>query len=276
MALLLLETCAVIYGVAAVLGFIQLLGTRLNDVRLPLGALALGAVGHLVAMGARSAELGSFPMANTHDALSLFGFAVAVIALGIAGSRRVPQIAPLAAVIVALVVGAAVLVEPARSVPEQFRSPWLPVHIGLAYLGSAAFVVAGMVAAVYLVQDRRIRAKRPVGAGGGRGGLPALELLDRIGMRLIEVGFPLMTLALLSGSLYGHEVWGAWWKWELRNVLSVMIWALFALLLHFRITIGWRGRKAALLTLVGVAVTLISLVGLNLLGFGHHGQDLPS
>jgi ABC-type transport system involved in cytochrome c biogenesis permease subunit len=85
-----------------------------------------------------------------------------------------------------------------------------------------------------------------------------------------------MTLALLSGALYGREVWGVYWRWELRNVVSVVVWALFAILLHFRITIGWRGRKAALLTLVGVMATLISLVGLGMLGFGHHGQDVTS
>ena len=275
MALLLLKTCAVIYGVAAVLGVIQLLGPRLRDERIGAIALGVGALFHLVAMGARSADLGSFPMANTHDALSLFGFTVAVIAMVMASSNRVPQVAPIAAVMVAIVVSLAVLVEPAHSVPDRFRSPWLPVHIALAFLGNAAFVVAGMVATVYLAKDGRLRQKgsrrRP-----GLGGLPALELLDRMSVRLIELGFPLMTLAIVSGAMYGREVWGTWWKWELRNVLSVMVWVLFALLLHFRITIGWRGRKAALLTVFGVVATLVSLVGLNLLGFGHHGQDLAS
>lgn len=275
MALLLLKACVVIYGVAAVLGFVQVFNSGQEKHRIAVSALVLGVLGHLAVVVTRSLELGSFPMANTHDALSLFGFTLAVTALGIVGSRRVPQVAPLAAAVVTVIVGFAVFIEPAVAVPAPFRSPWLPVHIALAYLGSSAFVVSGMVAGVYLLQDARLRQKRPVG-GPNRSKLPALDLLDRIGMRLIEIGFPLMTLALLSGALYGREVWGTWWKWELRNVLSVMIWGLFALLLHFRLTIGWRGRKAALLTMVGVAVTLISLVGLNLLGFGHHGQDIAS
>ncbi len=274
MALLLLKVCAVVYGVAAVIGVVQLLSPRLKDERLGVIALAVGALGHLVAMGARASDLGTFPMANTHDALSLFGFATAGIALAIASSDRVPQVAPFAAVLVALVVGLAVLVEPAHSVPAGLQSPWLPIHIALAFLGNAAFVVAGMVAIVYLWQERRLKQKRTrknVGTGLHR--LPALELLDRMSVRLIEIGFPLMTLALVSGALYGREVWGEYWKWELRNVVSVIVWALFAVLLHVRITIGWRGRKAAFLTLIGVTATLVSLVGLGLLGFGHHGQD---
>ena len=278
MALLLLKACAVVYGVAAVIGVIQLWSPRLQDERIGTLALGIGAVGHLVALGARAAELGSFPMANTHDALALFGFTIAALALGLAAaSTRVPQVGPIAAVLVAVVVGLSVLVEPAEAVPHGLRSPWLPVHIAFAFLGNAAFVLAGMVSIIYLAQDARLRQKRgrpKVGTGLHR--LPALELLDRMSVRLIEVGFPLMTLALLSGALYGKEVWGTYWKWELRNAVSVSVWALFAVLLHFRITIGWRGRKAALLTLVGVSTMLISLVGLGLLGFGHHGQDYTS
>lgn len=212
-------------------------------------------------------------MANTHDALSLFGFTVAALSLGIVSSTRIPQVLPIASITVAIVVSLSVSVEPADAVPEMLRSPWLPLHIAFAYLGSGAFVVGGMVAIVFLVQDSRIRLKknRRRKSATGLSRLPALELLDRINLRLIELGFPMMTLALLSGVLYGREVWGTWWKWELRNVISVVIWVLFALILHFRITIGWRGRRAALLTLIGVIATLISLVGLNLLGFGHHG-----
>lgn len=278
MALLLLKACGVVYGVAAVIGVIQLLSPRLKDERIGLVALSVGALAHLVALGARAEELRTFPMASLHDALSLFGFATAAIALAIARSGRVPQVGPIAAVLVAVIVGLAATLEPANAVPSGFRSPWLPVHIALAFLGNAAFVVAGIVGLVYLLQERRLKRKRgrPSGSGTGLSRLPALELLDRLSLRLIEVGFPLMTLALISGALYGREVWGEYWRWELRNVVSVMVWGLFAILLHFRITIGWRGRKAALLTLLGVAATLISLVGLGLAGFGHHGQDYHS
>lgn len=278
MALLLLKACAVVYGVAAVIGLVQLLSPRLKDERISAVALTMGGLAHLVALGARANELGSFPMANTHDALSLFGFTLAATALAIASTSRVPQVGPIASVVVAVVVGLSIFVEPAHAVPERLRSPWLPVHIGLAFLGNAAFVVAGMVSIVYLLQENRLKHKRGrlPKPGTGLHRLPALELLDRISVRLIEVGFPLMTLALVSGALYGKEVWGAYWKWELRNAVSVIVWALFAILLHFRITIGWRGRKAAFLTLIGVAATLISLVGLSLLGFGHAGQDYTS
>ena len=274
MALFLLKVCVVLYGVAAMLGVFQLFSPRLKDERISVVALFVGGLAHLVALGARASELSSFPMANTHDALSLFGFSVAGLAIATtATAQRVPQVGPIASVVVTTMVGLAVLVEPAISVPVGLRSPWLPVHIALAFLGNASFVVAGIIAIVYLIQDNRLTSKksRPR-RGTGLHQLPALELLDRASVRLIVVGFPLMTLAIISGMLYGREVWGIYWKWELRNVVSVVVWSLFAVLLHFRVTIGWRGRKAALLTLLGVGATLISVVGFGLLGFGHHGQ----
>lgn len=260
------------------IGFIQLFSPRLKDERIGLVVLVLGVLGHLVAMGVRASELGTFPMANIHDALSLFGFSIASLSIPtLASARRVPQIGPIAALVVMVLVLLAVFIEPATTVPQELRSPWLPVHIALAFVGNASFVVAGMVAGVYLIQDNRLKLKRSrTRVGTGLYQLPALELLDRASMRLIEIGFPLMTLALVSGMLYGREVWGMYWKWELRNVVSVIVWAIFAVLLHFRITIGWRGRKAALLTLVGVSATLLSIVGLGLLGFGHYGQDYTS
>lgn len=272
MAMILLRTCAIVYWVAVGLGLLQLFSPRPRDERVAAGALAMGALIHLMAIGARTAELGSFPMASTHDALSLFGFTLAGFALFIAVASKVPQVGPLGGGLVALVVTLAVLAEPANEVPVRLQSPWLPVHIALAFLGNAAFVVAGTIAMVYLAQEKRLRDKRSPrrNQGTGLNRLPALEVLDRTSLRLIEVGFPLMTLALISGMLYGREVWGYYWRWELRNIVSVLVWALFAVLLHFRITIGWRGRKAASLTVVGVAATLVSIVGLRMLGFYHY------
>lgn len=279
MALLLLKSCAVIYAVAALMGVASLFAKREHLESLSTWALSLGAVGQLWALWSRGSELSSFPMANAHDALSVFGFALAITTFVAATTTRVPQIGPIGSVVVAAVVGIATAIQPAEAVPTELRSAWLPLHIALAFLGNAAFVVAGMVSVIYLIQERRVKRKRSLGRGHGGTGqhkLPALEVLDRMNLRLIVLGLPFMTLALVSGALYGREVWGMYWKWELRNVVSVMVWVLFALLLHFRLTIGWRGRRAAILTLFGVTAALLSIVGLAALGFGHHGMGVAT
>lgn len=273
MALLLLEVAAVFYTVVAVLGLAQLKWPRENGDRMILVGLVVSVFTHALAVGGRTVELGTFPLTDLHDGLSFFGCIAAVFAIGIAWKGGVPQAASIAAVLVSVMVGTAIFVEP-HVAPEHLQSPWLPVHIAFAFMGEAAFAVAGMVSAIYLVQERRLKQKkkRLTKMGTGLHKLPALEILDNVGVRLIQLGFPSMAIGLGAGAVYSKEVTGHYFNWGLLNTVAVLVWVLFALLLHFRITIGWRGRKAAVLTLVGVGATLLALLGLSLAGVGPHGQ----
>jgi cytochrome c-type biogenesis protein CcsB len=277
MPLLILEVAAVFYLLTALVGALQWRWPRpLGDRAVVIG-LGLAASVHAASIAARGLAVSGLPLAHLHDGLSLFGLLAAAIALWVAARRSIPQAATLAAALVGGVVVLAAVIEPPDALPERLRSAWLPLHISLAFLGEAAFAVAGIVALVYLVQERRLKAKKRIAkAGTGVHRLPALELLDLLGVRLVQVGFLAMTLGLVAGAIYGKEVSGLYWTWGLLNIVSVLVWALYALLLHFRITIGWRGKRAAVLTVVGVVATLVAIVGLGLAGVGAHGQDYPS
>jgi cytochrome c-type biogenesis protein CcsB len=278
MALLLLKVCAVFYVLVAVWGIVQLIWPRESGDRLIIVGLSVSVLAHLIALGARAVEIGTFPMANFHDGLSMFGLLAAIISIVIAWKSGVPQVGPLASILVAILVVVAVLVDPAEEVPTALRSGWLPLHIAAAFLGDAAFAVAGIVSLVYLIQERRLKAKKKKlqKIGTGLNKLPALEILDNVCARLIQFGFPMMTLGLVTGAIYQNTLFGTWWQWDPRNTISLMVWILYALLLHFRLTIGWRGKKAAVLTVIGVVVTLIAFVGLGAAGAGAHGKDYLS
>jgi ABC-type transport system involved in cytochrome c biogenesis permease subunit len=97
-----------------------------------------------------------------------------------------------------------------------------------------------------------------------------------VSARLVKWGFPLMTLGVVSGSLYGKEAWGQYWTWDPRLIVSLLVWILYAALLHARLVIGWRGRKAAILTVVGVIATFLAFVGFGLAGVGQHAKDFVS
>lgn len=273
MALLLLEVSAVFYAVVALLGLIQLKWPRASGDRIVLVCLGVAVFAHALAIGGRTVELGTFPLADLHDGLSFFGCLAAIFAIGISWKGGVPQAAAFASLLVAVMVSVAIFVEP-NVAPEHLQSPWLPVHIAFAFMGEAAFAVAGLVAIIYLVQERRLKQKkkRITKMGTGLHKLPALEILDNVGVRLIQLGFPSMAIGLGAGAVYSKQVTGNYFNWGLLNTVAVLVWVLFALLLHFRITIGWRGRKAAVLTLVGVGATLLALLGLSLAGVGPHGQ----
>ena len=263
------------YAIVAVVGLIQLRWPQLVGDRAVITGLGTALVAHALALGLRTAELAQTSELTGQDGLSLFGFLAGVIAVGIA-RKNIPQAAGLAAVLVAAVVAMAVWSASSDQVPVRLRSPWLPLHIATAVLGEASFAVAGLVAAIYLVQERRLKRKKIAKTGTGLQRLPALELLDNVSVRLVILGFLMMTIGLMAGAIYGNEVSGQYWTPGLRNTVSVAVWALFAVLLHFRLTIGWRGRKAALLTLVGVMATVLVMAGLALAGVGAHGSDYVS
>jgi cytochrome c-type biogenesis protein CcsB len=278
MALLLLKVAAVLYLLVTAVGVVQLIRPREAKDRMVLFGLAVAMLFHALAIGGRTVEIEAFPAASMHDAISLFGFIAAVIGAVIAWKGGVPQSGPLTAVLVSVVTWIAVAIQPLDRLPDALRSPWLPVHIAFAFLGDAEIAIAGIVSLVYLVQERSLKHKKKsaLRIGSGIHRLPSLEILDRVSVQLIQWGFPMMTLGIVTGMFYSHEVFGTYWTWDPRNTLALLTWALYAILLQVRLTIGWRGRKLAILTLVGVTVTLVAFVGLGALGIGAHGKEFLS
>lgn len=149
----------------------------------------------------------------------------------------------------------------------RLRSIWLPAHVAPAFLGYAVFSVAFCLSVIYLLQEKQLKAKSK---GGLFRRLPSLEVLDNLNFRFVSWGFALFTVALITGALLAFEIWGSLWSWEPVEVLSSLTWLLYAGILHAR-SVGWRGRKAAALTILGFAVVVASFLGVNLLFPGKHG-----
>jgi cytochrome c-type biogenesis protein CcsB len=88
--------------------------------------------------------------------------------------------------------------------------------------------------------------------------------------KLITLGFPLLTLAIISGSLWAESAWGSYWRWDPREVWSLTTWFIYAIILHARLIAGWRGKRAAILSIVGFLIIIITFFGINLLEKGIH------
>ena len=147
-----------------------------------------------------------------------------------------------------------------RQLPPILQSNWFWFHALLAFFSYAAFAIACGVAVMYLIQQHFLKTKN---FGALFQKLPSLETLDEISYRSLAVGFPLLTIAIISGAIWSEQAMGSYWVWDPKQTWSLITWLIYAALLHGRLTIGWRGKRAALLSILGFIVLLITFIGMK-------------
>ena len=103
-----------------------------------------------------------------------------------------------------------------------------------------------------------------------RSRLKLLQSLDNWSYRIIGLGFPFLTIGIISGGIWANEAWGSYWSWDPKETWALITWLVFATYLHARITKGWEGKKTAILGGLGFFVIWICYLGVNFLGKGLH------
>jgi cytochrome c-type biogenesis protein CcsB len=269
-----LEFTCVAYLVAAVVLAYQLLRPRQQLATVGAVALAGGFLLQSISIGLHFLDAGVTAVTAFHEGLSFFAWLMVGSYLIVGRGQRLDVIGAVVAPIAFAMTLASVILyaEGGGDVPVALRTPWLPVHVTLAFLGNAVFAVAFAISIVYLVQEKGLK-RRSRGAILRK--LPSLEQLDRLNYRCLAWGFPLLSLGILSGGIWALNTSGTFWSWEVREVLSLLTWALYGGLLQFRLAAGLRGRRAATLTIVGFGIVVVSFVSINLLSVpGRHGGGL--
>jgi cytochrome c-type biogenesis protein CcsB len=143
------------------------------------------------------------------------------------------------------------------------QSYWLWLHVSVTLLGEAFFAVAFITSILYIFASAKERQKK--GAE-----LPA-DKLDHISYRCVAVGFPLFTLGgLIFGMIWAYYAWGRYWSWDPKETWSLVTWFVFALYLHTRIVMGWKGRRSALIAIIGFLAAMFTYFGVNYLLAGLH------
>lgn len=238
--------------------------------KLAFGAITAGFIGHTISLVQAAVATGGLPARNLHETLSLAAWAVAGVFILFQTRFRLKVLGIYAAPLIALSMFAVSQV-PNESVqnPGIFQSYWLIGHVVFVLIGQAALALACGLGILYLLQERAIKTKR---RGFFFRRLPSLDLLDAAGYMCIITGFTAMTFGLITGFVYAQHIWGRFWSWDPKEVWSGITWLFYAALLHERLTVGWRGRRAAIMAIVGFGVLLFTFLGVNLLLKGHHGQ----
>jgi cytochrome c-type biogenesis protein CcsB len=180
---------------------------------------------------------------------------------------------PLTGLVVVLLMIAVLLLDiPAGPLVPALHSYWLYIHVTAALLATGAFTVGALTSVLYLYRSRAERAGTESNGLAAR--LPAAEEIDKLAYRVHAFGFPVWTFAaLIAGPIWARYAWGRYWGWDPKEVWAFITWVAYAAYLHARATAGWRGRRAAILALIGFAALLFNFVGINLWGGGLHSYS---
>jgi cytochrome c-type biogenesis protein CcsB len=224
--------------------------------------LLVGFVFHTLFIAYAYYALGVAPVLTLKAALSFFAWTIigaylifhSKFKLMVLGSFIAPFAACLM-IISSTMPGVEVQVKP------MFKSLWLTAHVAASFLGDGMFAVTFIAAIMYLIQERHIKSKK---FGSLYSRLPSLEVLDSVSYRSLVYGFPFLTVGMITGAIYAQHALGSYWRWDPKEVWSLITWLFYALLLHQRLSVGWRGRRAALMAILAFFILCFTFVGANL------------
>jgi cytochrome c-type biogenesis protein CcsB len=257
------------YLIATVVGIIWLFRGKKATSKVIFFFAAIGFTLHTINIIVRYIEGGHIPITNLHEASSFFSWCIVVLFFLLEARYKIDLLgAFIMPVVFILMLSSSVLPREINpSLNPVLKSYWLGIHTTLAFIGDAAFAMAAGVGVMYLIQERYLKSKHPSSLFQR---LPSLQILDEINYRLISLGFPLLTLAIVTGVIWANTAWGTYWRWDPKEVWSLITWLVYALVLHLRLTIGWRGKKAAGLSILGFILVIFTFFGVNLLLKGLH------
>jgi len=147
------------------------------------------------------------------------------------------------------------------------HSVWFLIHIVAAAISGATFNIGGALSILYLFKKR---AEDRGKVDGYLTRLPSASRIDLITYRLHAFAFPLWTFTVAAGAIWAEYAWGRYWGWDPKETWALVTWVIYACYLHARSTAGWRGKRAAVIAIVGLASFWFNFVGINLLVSGLH------
>jgi cytochrome c-type biogenesis protein CcsB len=236
--------------------------------RISYGLLLLGFISHTVAISLWTIQTGYLPVHNLRESLSFFAWAIIGVYLIIQIRFNILVLGSFLSPLAAAMMISSIFISPQTGpVNPLLQNLWLTIHIVFIFAGNGVFAIAFLAGIMYLIQERQIKSKR-LGLLYHR--LPALEVLDALNYNSLILGFPLLTLGMFSGSIFSQYTLGTFWRWDPKEVWSLITWLLYAALLHGRLVSGWRGRRSAMISIIGFLVLIFSFLGVNFLVKGYH------
>ena len=206
------------------------------------------------------------PLTQRYEAFSFFA-AVGALGYLVAYRRyRIESLSVLAFPLLFLLTFLANIVyDPSDVIPAAIQSNWIYIHTPLIFLGYAALFISFAAAILYLIQERELKTKHRTAFFQ----LPSLQICEDLSYRSLAIGFPLITLGLVSGALWAQSAGDVPWGRNLEVLLSLFTWGIYLLLIHYRFIAGWQGKRAAYLAIAGFVGVVVSFLGATYFGGLH-------
>ncbi len=248
-------------------------GDRLGRVAVVLTVVAF--LLHLGSVVTRGMAAHRVPWGNMYEYSSMVALVATGAFLVLLTRERVRYLGAFVLLFVVLFLGLAgtVLYVPAGPLIPALQSYWIDIHVAAAITASGTFAVGGVVTLLYLLREayeRLSAAGRPTRMSSLGRLLPPASSLDRVAYRVHAFAFPLWTFAVIAGAIWAEAAWGRYWGWDPKETWSFITWVVYAGYLHARATAGWRGRKAAIIALVGFSALTIDYYVVNIFLVGLH------
>lgn len=241
------------------LGYVaSLLVNRFRIAKMALWLMISAFLFHSLFLLYRLFETGQTPLLGFHEVLTFFAWVMAGIFLALQFKTRTVVLgAFVSPVVCLLMIYASLGLRSAVTIPAVLQGGLVPLHVILSVTGEALFALASCAGAMYLLQDRFLKSKK---AGRISRLLPSLGDLDRINHLCLLWGFPLLTMGVLTGSLWARLALGNSWLWDPKQVWTFTVWGTYAVLLHQRLAIGWKGHKTAVFSLLAFLLFLAAFL----------------
>ena len=270
--IILMWSAVTLYAAGAILYAVGTVFRKDALLRWALWVSMLGLLPHTAGIAVRWMRTGHGPYLGFYEVVSSYAW-FSVVALALL-TWRMHKMRYLGVIImpIAFVMLAAAMFTPSADleITGKLASWWLTIHVTFAKLSYSAFVGAFAIAVAYLVRERG--GSGPVHDALDK--LPRQDVLDDLSFRLIGVGFIFLGIMIAAGAIWANEAWGRYWGWDPIETWSLISWIVYAVYLHLRLTMGWRGRKAAWFAAAALPVVLFALIGVPIVYNSIHGAYL--
>jgi cytochrome c-type biogenesis protein CcsB len=231
---------------------------------------------------------GYFPLSNLYESLIFLSWSISTLQLIVESKTQSRLIGAISTPLLFLISGFSSLtlpVEMQKALPlvPSLQSNWLMMHVSMMMVSYATLILGSLLSILYLafisfnqkekallLELSSVNSSASTLTSNNYSKISLLQTVDIWSYRIIGLGFPFLTIGIISGAVWANEAWGSYWSWDPKETWALITWIVFAIYLHSRLIKGWQGEKAAFLGSCGFFVIWICYLGVNFLGKGLH------